>query len=110
LLSVKRRTSSPVVTEQVEKACEAAAPAQPTKTFSGLRGRPKGSKHRHRREVAVRPSLRFLQEHIQRLLQQVGDAFKVRYCIVTVSWVRTMLCTGSEAWVCIGCHICGRMR
>ena len=67
LLSVKRRTSYPVVTEQVEKAGEATAQAQPTKTSSGPRGRPKGSKNRHRREVELRPSLRFLQEHIKRL-------------------------------------------
>lgn len=81
LLSVTRRTSSPVVPEQVEKACEAAAQAQPTKKSSGQRGRPKGSKNRHRREVELSPSLRFLQEHIKRLLQQIGAAFKVVYVI-----------------------------
>src|SRR3989440_3094039 len=81
LLSVKRRTSYPVVTEQVEKACAAAAQAQPTKTARGPRGRPKGSKNRNRREVELSPSLRFIQQHIQRLLQQIGDAFKVVYFI-----------------------------
>jgi putative transposase len=81
LLSVKRRTSDPVVTAQVEKTCEAAAQAQPTKTSSGPRGRPKGSKNRNRREVELSSSLRFLQEHIKRLLQQMGDAFKVVYFI-----------------------------
>jgi hypothetical protein len=81
LLSVKRRTSYPVVTEQVEQTCEAAAQAQPTKMSSGPRGRPKGSKHRNRREVERSPALRFLQEPIKRLLQQIGDAFKVGYCI-----------------------------
>jgi putative transposase len=81
LLSVKRRTSYPVVTEQMEKACEAATQAPPTKKASGQRGRPKGSKNRNRREVALSPSLRFIQEHIKRLLQQIGDAFKVVYCI-----------------------------
>ena len=81
LLSVKRRTSYPVVTEQVEKAGEAAVPAPPTKTSSGSRGRPKGSKNRNRREVELSPSLRLIQEHIKRLLQQIGDAFKVVYCI-----------------------------
>src|SRR5215211_556234 len=79
LLSVKRRTSYPVVPEQVEKACEAAAQAQPTKTSSGPRGRPKGSQNRNRREVELSPSLRFIQEHIKRLLQQIGDACKVVY-------------------------------
>jgi putative transposase len=81
LLSVKRRTSYPVVTEQVEKACEAAAQAQPTKTSSGPRGRPKGSKNRNRREVELSPSLRFIQEHIKRVLQQISDAFQVVYFI-----------------------------
>ena len=81
LLSVKRRTSYPVVTEQVEKACETAPQAQPTKTSGGPRGRPKGSKNRNRREVDLSPSLRFIQEHIKRLLQQIGDACKVVYFI-----------------------------
>jgi putative transposase len=81
LLSVKRRTSYPVVTEQVEKACEATAQAQPTQKASGPRGRPKGSKNRNRREVTLSPSLRFIQEHIKRLLQQIGEAFKVVYFI-----------------------------
>jgi putative transposase len=81
LLSVKRRTSYPVVTEQVEKACEATVQAQPTQKASGPRGRPKGSKNRNRREVTLSPSLCFIQEHIQRLLQQIGEAFKVVYFI-----------------------------
>jgi len=81
LLSVKRRTSYPVVTEQVKKACEAAAPAQPMKQAGGQRGRPKGSKNRNRREVELSPSLRFLQEHIKRLLQQIGEACKVVYFV-----------------------------
>jgi putative transposase len=79
LLSVKRRTSYPVLTEQVEKVCEAAAQAQSTKKSKGQRGRPQGSKNRHRREVALSPSLRFIQEHIQSLLKQIGDAFQVVY-------------------------------
>jgi putative transposase len=69
------------VTEQVEKACEAAAHAQPTKQSSGPRGRPQGSQNRNRREVELSSSLRFIQEHIKRLLQQIGDAFKVVYFI-----------------------------
>jgi len=81
LLSVKRRTSYPVVTEQVEKPCETAAQVQPTKKSRGQRGRPPGSKNRNRREVELSPSLRFIQEHIKSLLQQIGDAFKVVYFI-----------------------------
>ena len=81
LLSVKRRTSYPVVTEQVEKAGEAVPQAQVKKKTSGQRGRPKGSKNRNRREVELSPSLHFIQEQIKRLLQQIGDAFKVVYFI-----------------------------
>ena len=81
LLSVKRRTSYPVVTEQVEKPCEASAQTPPKKQTSGSRGRPKGSKNRHRRAVALSPSLCFIQAHIQRLLEQIGEAFKVVYFI-----------------------------
>jgi hypothetical protein len=69
------------VTEQVEKVCEAAAPAQPTQKSGGQRGRPKGSKNCNRREVELSPSLRFVQEHIKRLLKQMGDACKVVYFI-----------------------------
>jgi putative transposase len=83
LLSVKRRTSYPVVTEQVTKAGEAAVQAPSRKKSKGQRGRPQGSKNRNRREVELRPSLRFIQEHIKRLLQQIGDAIKVlKFCKV----------------------------
>jgi putative transposase len=79
LLSVKRRTSYPVMTEQVEKPSDALV-QEPSKTkASGRRGRPQGSKNRNRREVALSPSLRFIQEHIKRLLEQIGDAFQVVY-------------------------------
>lgn len=83
LLSVKHRTSYPVVTEQVDKALEMSvqvAAKQKTKA-SGSRGRPKGSKNRNRREVNLSPSLRFIQLHIKRLLEQIGDTFKVVYFI-----------------------------
>ena len=79
LLSVKRRTSYPVLTEQVEKPSEALV-QEPSKTKArGRRGRPPGSKNRNRREVALSPSLRFIQVHIKRLLEQIGDACKVVY-------------------------------
>jgi len=75
LLSVKHRTSYPVMTEQVEKPSEALVQAPSKKKASGRRGRPQGSKNRNRREVALSPSLRFIQEHIKRVLAQTGDAF-----------------------------------
>jgi putative transposase len=80
LLSVKRRTSSPVLTEQVAKP--SALVQEPLKKkASGRRGRPKGSKNRNRREVELSPSLGFIQAQIKRVLEQIGDAFKVVYFI-----------------------------
>jgi putative transposase len=83
LLSVKRRTSYPVVTEQVDKRLEVPVQATPTKTKTsgGSRGRPKGSKHRNRREIELSPSLGFIQTHIKKVLEQIGDAFSVIYFI-----------------------------
>jgi len=79
LLSVKRRTSSPVMTEPVEKPSDAVGQEPPTTKARGRRGRPQGSKNRNRRAVELSPSLRFIQEHIKRLLAQISDAFKVVY-------------------------------
>jgi hypothetical protein len=81
LLSVKRRTSYPVVTEPVEKATEAVAPAQPPPQSGGQRGRPKGSKKRNRREVELSPALRFLQAQSKKWLRQMGEAFKGGYVV-----------------------------
>jgi DDE superfamily endonuclease len=79
LLSVKRRTSYPVLTEQVEKPSDALVQEPPKPKARGRRGRPQGSKNRNRRAVELSPSLRFIQAHIKRLLEQSGDAFKVGY-------------------------------
>jgi hypothetical protein len=83
LLSVKHRTSYPVVTEQVDKPLEMSgqAAAKQKKRSGGSRGRSKGSQNRHRREVDLSPSLCFIQRHIKRLLEQIGDPFKVVYFI-----------------------------
>jgi putative transposase len=83
VLSVKHRTSYPVVTEQVDKPLAAPVQAAPTKQkkSGGSRGRPKGSKTRNRREVDLSPSLCFIQTHIKKVLEQIGDAFRVVYFI-----------------------------
>jgi putative transposase len=81
LLSVKRRTSYPVLLEQVEKSSEASVQAPPKQKCRGQRGRPKGSKNRNRREVEISPSLGFIPEHIKRLLEQIGDALQGVYFI-----------------------------
>jgi putative transposase len=59
----------------VEKAPVAQTP--PKKPSPGSRGRPKGSKKRNRREGACSPSRRFIQGHLGRLRQQIGDHLKV---------------------------------
>jgi DDE superfamily endonuclease len=79
LLSVKRPTSYPVMTEQVEKPSDALVQEPPTPQARGRRGRPQGSKNRNRRAVELSPSLRFIQEHSKRGLAQIGEAFKVVY-------------------------------
>jgi putative transposase len=83
LLSVKHRMSYPVVIEQVDKSLTASTPTldKKKKPAGGSRGRPKGSKNRHRREVNLSPSLTFIQLHIKRLLEQIGDTFKGVYFI-----------------------------
>jgi len=96
LLSVKRRTSYPVLIEQVEKSSEASVQAPPKQKCRGQQGRPKGSKNRNRREVEISPSLGFIQEHIKRVLEQIGDAFQVVSLFLMVSWVITMRCKWSD--------------
>jgi putative transposase len=81
LLSVKRRTSYPVVTAHVSQPCETSLQERSKKKAGGPRGRPKGSQNRNRREVALSPSLCFIQNHIKRLLEHIGDACKVVYFI-----------------------------
>ena len=50
--------------------------APPKTQCRGPRGRPTGSKHRHRREVESSPSLGFIQEPLKRVLEQLGDALQ----------------------------------
>jgi putative transposase len=81
LLSVKRRTSYPVMMEQLappppETPQEGAKPKS-----RGKRGRPPGSKNQPRREVVLSPYLRFVQETIKRLLALIGDRLQVIYFV-----------------------------
>lgn len=81
LISVKRRTSYPVMMEQLEKL-PTDTPQEGAETKAqGKRGRPKGSKNRHRRDVTLSPYLRFVQETIKRLLGVIGTHFPVRYFV-----------------------------
>jgi putative transposase len=81
LISVKRRTSYPIMMEQIDKK-QTAHPPDVSKTKSqGQRGRPQGSTNRNRREVVLSPYLRFVQETMRRLLALIGTGIKVLYFV-----------------------------
>ena len=81
LLSVKRRTSYPVMLEQRARPHTETPPEVAKPTSHGQRGRPPGSKNQHRREVVLSPYRRFVQEAIKRLLELIGDHFQVIYFV-----------------------------
>jgi len=83
LISVKRRVSYPVVTEQLKQGQSSKAKKQIKKKGQGKsqRGRRKGSKNRNRRDVALSPYLMFVQEHLKKLLALVGDHIKLDYFV-----------------------------
>ena len=86
LISVKERTSYPVMMEQVVKAAE----EKPDKKQSGKkvkkqtkkRGRPKGSKNKNRRDVELKPYLVHIQTMLKKLLTLIGRDLKVIYCVM----------------------------
>ncbi len=81
LMSVKRRTSYPVMMEQHNKL-HTKEPQEGCKQKSPRkRGRPKGSKNQNRREVTLSPYLGFVQETIRGLLKLMGDDLKVMYFV-----------------------------
>jgi DDE superfamily endonuclease len=86
LISVKERTSYPVMMEQVIKDEE----AKPDKKGSGQkvkkqvkqRGRPKGSQNKNRREVSLKPYLVHIQTMLKKLLSLLGTDLSVIYCVI----------------------------
>jgi hypothetical protein len=81
LISVKRRTSYPIMMEQLEKQPTDTPQEVSAKQSQGKRGRPKGSKNQHRRDVTLSPYLRFVQETITRLLELIGAHVKVKHFV-----------------------------
>lgn len=85
LISVKGRTSYPVMMEQVvkeeEKADEKPA-SQKVKKQAGKRGRPKGSKNKNRREVELSPYLQHIQTMLTNLLLLFGVDLTPVYCVM----------------------------
>src|SRR6266581_3803049 len=81
LISVKRRTSYPIMMEQIDKK-QPANPPDVSKTKSqGRRGRPPRSTNRNRREVVLSPYLQFVQETMRRLLALIGTGLQVMYFV-----------------------------
>jgi len=58
------------------------APEVSKKTASGKRGRPKGRKNQQRRDGALSPYRRFVQETIRRVLQMIGTSFTLVYFVL----------------------------
>jgi len=85
LISVKRRTSYPVMMEQHNETLKDKAPEAPkkksTKKSGKKRGRPKGSRNQNRREVELSPYLLFVQDTLKRLLKLIGDRLKAVYFV-----------------------------
>jgi putative transposase len=86
LISVKERTSYPVMMEQVVKAEEEKAAKKKSgkkvKKQAKKRGRPKGSKNKNRRDVELKPYLVHVQTMLKKLLRLIGPDLKVIYCVM----------------------------
>ena len=81
LISVKRRTSYPVLMEQHDETLKEKAAEEPKQKSPATRGRPKGSKNRNRRDVELSPYLLFVQDTLKRLVVLVGDRIKATYVV-----------------------------
>lgn len=84
LISVKARQSYPVLMEQVVKE-ETAKPKKAAKKgqkSTGKAGRPKGSKNKNRREVALNAYLSQVQTMLQSLQELLGQELKPIYCVL----------------------------
>jgi len=86
LISVKARTSYPVMTEQVVRAEEEKPDkkksGQKVKKQAGKRGRPKGSRNKNRREVELTPYLLQIQTMLRSLLLLLGIDLTPVYCVM----------------------------
>jgi DDE superfamily endonuclease len=86
LISVKERTSYPVMMEQIIKE-EQQKPAkkgsgQKVKKPAKKRGRPKGSQNKNRRDVVLKPYLVHIQTMLKKLLSLIGTDLNVIYCVI----------------------------
>ena len=86
LISVKERTSYPLMMEQVikEKAQKPTkkGKSKKVKKQARKRGRPKGSKNKNRREVVLKPYLLHIQSMLKSLLSLTGADLNLIYCVL----------------------------
>ena len=84
LTSVKKRTSYPIMMEQVVKEKDEKPAKQKTskKSQQGKPGRPKGSKNKNRREVELTPYLLQIQTMLKSLLHLLGVDLVPVYCVM----------------------------
>ena len=86
LISVKQRTSYPVMLEQTIKEVEEKPVPQALrkkgKKSAQKRGRPKGSQNKNRRQVELKPYLIRIQTMLIKLLALLGVSLKVSYCVM----------------------------
>jgi hypothetical protein len=84
LISVKQRTSYPVMLEQGLKETEEKpkAASKKAKKSAGKKGRPQGSRNKNRREVELKPYLSRIQTMLKKLLALIGLELKLVYCVM----------------------------
>jgi len=85
LISVKERTSYPVMMEQVikeEKKPDKKGAGKKVKKQTKKRGRPKGSQNKNRRDVVLKPYLVHIQTMLKKLLALIGVDLTVIYCVM----------------------------
>jgi hypothetical protein len=87
LISVKERTSYPMMMEQVIKeekkqSDKKVSTKKKVKKQAGKRGRPKGSKNKNRRDVELKPYLLHIQSMLKTLLMLIGVDLSVVYCVM----------------------------
>jgi len=88
LISVKERTSYPVMMEQVlkekepEEQSDKKKPEKKGKKQARKRGRPKGSQNKNRREVELKPYLVHIQTMLKKLLALIGLDLKLVYWVM----------------------------
>ena len=86
LISVKARTSYPVMMEQGLKEAQQKPAKQASRKKDqkpvGKKGRPSGSKNKNRREVELKPYLVHIQTMLTKLLSLIGIDLNLVYCVL----------------------------